>query len=90
MDKLSKEDGLTLENFNLKGQLLDMRCAAINAECDRFRAERDAHGQAMRAKYDLLDGDGVDYTTLVITRLPRPEPKTEEKAEPKVEEKAAA
>lgn len=78
---LSKEDALTLDNFALRGSLLDMRCEKINAECAQFRAERDAHAQAIRLQYDLAEGDRVDTATGVITRAPRPEPKTDDKAE---------
>lgn len=58
MEKISKEDALTLENFGLKAQMLEMARAAFMAD--------------VKARYKLEDGDSVNPQTLEITRAVKP------------------
>lgn len=88
MDKLSKEDCLALQNYELRSQLFDVRCKEINDEIARFRAEREAHATEMRKKYDLADGDSLNVDTGKITRAPKAEAEAEVKVEePKIARK---
>lgn len=80
-DRLSKEDLVVLENWDLKGQLLEQQVA-------QFRAARDAHLNEVRAKYKLGLMDQVNTKTGDILRAPEAAPEVKEPEVAKASKKA--
>lgn len=67
-DVIAEEDALRLENVSLERDLLKMQASDIQRRIGEVTARGNALGAALRAKYQIVDGDSVEMDKRLITR----------------------